>query len=98
MNTEIFERVAETFTEYCADHFDSGYEDAPEGFDNSQGFLNYFKKWLQQRTTAADSNNQEKEDTKHILNHFNEVEVEEIDDDVYIPVIRDSNSTVCYME
>lgn len=33
------------------------------------------------------------DDYDHVLDHFDEVEVEKIDDDTYIPVIGDSNLT-----
>lgn len=93
MNKKIFEQVAEEFTEYCADQYDSGFEDAPEGYDTPEGFRNYFKRWLEE---------QDSDECQHVLDNFDEVDVENInegieDEPMFIPVIED-NSTAQYMD
>lgn len=87
MDVNAFRRVAEKFTEHCAYHFYDRCEQKPKDFDTAKGFLDYFKKWL-------DTMSEEYcDDFDHVLDHFDEVEVEKIDDDTYIPVIGDLNST-----
>lgn len=93
MNKKIFEQVAESFVEYCADYFESGREDAPEGYDTPEGFRNYFKRWLEE---------QDSDECQHVLDNFDEVSVENInegieDEPMFIPVIED-NSTARYMD
>ena len=93
MNKKIFEQVAEEFTEYCADHYDSGFEDAPEGYYTPEGFRNYFKSWLEE---------QDSDECQHVLDNFDEVSVENInegieDEPMFIPVIED-DSTAQYMD
>ena len=94
MNKDIFESVANIFTEYCADHFDSDFEDVPEGFNTAEGFLNYFEEWLEENIDNEENGN----DFEHVLDNFDEVEAEEIEEGVFIPVIDDSESTAHYMD
>ena len=98
MNKDIFEQVAEEFTEYVADHYDSGFEDAPEDINTPEGFRNYFKSWLEE---------QDGDGYQHVLDHFDEVDVENInegieDEPMFIPVIEDDSTqyytTAQYMD
>lgn len=38
MNKKIFDQVAEEFTEYVTDYYDSGFEDTPEDLNTPEGF------------------------------------------------------------
>lgn len=99
MNKDIFEQVAEAFVEYCADYYDSGFEDTPEGYDTPEGFRNCFKDWLEK---------QDGDGYQHVLDHFDEVGVENInegiedDEPMFIPVIEDNSpqyyTTAQYMD
>ena len=98
MNKKIFEQVAEAFVEYCADYYESGFEDEPEGYRTAEGFLNCFKEWLEAFVDGDNDDewNKEYEDAQHVLDHFDEVDVEELEEGMFIPVIED-NSTAQYM-
>lgn len=95
MDRDIFENVAEMFCEYCADHYDDGFGDVPEGYDTVEGYLNCFKEWLEDMSVNDEECGDEFD---HVLDHFDEVEAEEIEDGMFIPVVDFSNSTGHYME
>lgn len=99
MNKEIFEQVAEMFAEYCADYYESGRKDEPEGYRTAEGFLDCFKEWLDDMSMEDDEFS---DDFDHVLDHFDEVGVEDInegieDEPMFIPVIED-DSTARYMD
>lgn len=101
MNKEIFDQVAEEFTDYVADYYDSGFEDAPEDINNPEGFLGLFQNYLE-GIVEQDPSNDNIEMYQHVLDHFDEVGVEDInegidDEPMLIPVIED-NSTARYMD
>lgn len=96
MNKEIFEQVAEEFTNYVADYYDSGFEDAPEDINTPEGFRSYFKNWLEK---------QDGDGYQHVLDNFDEVDVENInegieDEPMFIPVIEEPQyyTTAQYMD
>ena len=104
MNKNIFEQIAEMFCEHCADYYESGFEDEPEGYRTAEGFLNCFKEWLEAFVDGDNDDewHKEYEDAQHVLDHFDEVSVENInegieDEPMFIPVIED-NSTARYMD
>lgn len=97
MNKEIFEDVAQQFCDYCADYYDSGYVDEPEDYRTADGYLGLFQNWLE-GIVEQDPDNEDIAYYEHVLDNFDEVEVEEIEDGVFIPVINDSESTGQYME
>lgn len=73
----------------------SGFEDTPEGFLGL--FQNYLEGIIEQ-----DPHNDNIKMYQHVLNHFDEVGVEDInegteDEPMFIPVIED-NSTAHYMD
>ena len=82
MNKEIFEQVAEEFTDYIADYYDSGFEDAPEDINTSEGFLGLFQNYLEGIIEQDPGNNNIKM-YQHVLNHFDEVEAEEVEEGIY---------------
>ena len=101
MNKEIFEQVAEEFTDYVADYYDSGFEDAPEDINTPEGFLGLFQNFLE-GLIEQDPDNDNIEMYQHVLDNFDEVGVEDInegieDEPMFIPVIEDK-STARYMD
>ena len=98
MNKEIFERVANAYVDYCADYYDSAFVDTPDGFDTPSGFLNDFKSWLYNNggddyMTDGDGMTEDEfvqwcNDVEHVIEYFDEVGVEEIEEGVYIPVLK----------
>ena len=101
MNKKIFEQVAEEFTNYVTDNYDSGFEDAPEDLNTPEGFLRLFQNYLE-GIIEQDPHNDDIKMYQHVLNHFDEVGVEDInegieDEPMFIPVIED-NSTAHYMD
>lgn len=96
MNKNIFEKVSEAFVEYCADYYESGFRDEPEGYRTAEGFLDVFKWWLNdcdEYVTDGDDVTDEKaqqwwNDIDHVLEHFDEVGVEELEEGVFIPVLK----------
>lgn len=101
MNKEIFDQVAEEFTDYVADYYDSGFEDAPEDINTPEGFLGLFQNYLE-GIIEQDPGNDNIDMYQHVLDHFDEVGVEDInegidDEPMLIPVIEDK-STARYMD
>ena len=101
MNKDIFDEVATQFTEFCTDYYDSGFEDEPEDYRTAEGYLGLFQNWLE-GTVEQDPYNEYIDYYKHVLDHFDEVSVEDLnegieDEPMFIPVIED-NSTARYME
>ena len=74
MNKEIFEQVAEEFTDYVADYYDSGLEDTPEDINTPEGFLGLFQNYLE-GIIEQDPDNDNIEKYQHVLDHFDEVGV-----------------------
>lgn len=101
MNKNIFEQVAESFVEFCADYYESGREDEPEGYRTAEGFLGLFQNFLE-GLVEQDPDNDDIELYQHVLDHFDEVGVEDLnegieDEPMFIPVIED-NSTAQYLD
>lgn len=90
MDKNIFNDIAETFTNILVDNYDSGLQDMPKGLETKKGFLQYFKNWLQDESKSSytDYSN----DCKHVLKHFDEVDAEEFDPEdepgKFIPVLK----------
>ena len=83
MNKKIFEQVAEEFTNYVTDNYDNGFEDAPEDLNTPEGFLGLFQNYLE-GIIEQDPHNDNIKMYQHVLNHFDEVGVEEC----LSPVVR----------
>lgn len=85
MDKNIFKDVAQMFCDYICDGYDSGLKSAPDKLYTKSGYLKMFKEWLEE-------NENEYESFRHVLEHFDEVSVEEFDPEdepgIFIPVLK----------